>query len=113
MRPDILHEQKGGLSRAASRSARALALLAAVTGCSYYGGDQSRYCLEANPNNVLGCCGPDTHLEQGTCCKNGEHLVADVDHPDWQICIYDEDAGADARVLAHPDGGADVGDDAP
>lgn len=95
------------------RIAWALALLAGITGCTYNAGDVGTECLQDNNNNAAVCCGPGAHADHDLCCWDGQHAVSDVEHPDWKMCIYDEDAGTDARVFAHSDGGQDGGTDAP
>jgi hypothetical protein len=99
------------------RNAWAIALLVGLTGCESTILDFSADCL-AEHNNSPRCCPEGTHVDHGTCCYDGTHEASDVEHPDWRICILDEDpcadAGADAGACqdagtgAEADAGADA-----
>jgi len=80
------------------RNAWALVLLANLTGCEDTGGDLDAACLEEHPGDIR-CCfeGGQVHVDNGTCCPDGMHAISDVEHPDWRICKFNEDAGADAH----------------
>jgi hypothetical protein len=90
----------------ASRIAGAIVLLIGLAGCGHRVGtgvwDLAAVCLEEHPGDV-GCCWSGDHVDQGTCCPPGSHVVSDFEHEDWKLCVSDEepadveqDAGADA-----------------
>jgi len=88
------------LASVSSRNAWTLVLLIVLPGCVQTGGDIVQACLEEHPGDVR-CCFPgphqQLHIDNGFCCPEGMHTVSDVEHPDWRICIFDADAGGDAR----------------
>jgi len=96
------------------RDAWAAALLLGLTGCEPYLGDSSTRCLEQYDNNP-DCCDPGYHLDPRypICCLDGKHAVSDFEHPDWIICIPDEDAGINAQPDADIGAEVDASTDAP
>lgn len=113
MRPDPAQSSSSFDRRSGrvSRLARAIVLLIGFAGCGGVesgGGvlDLAAKCLEEHPG-FAGCCFPDEHVDHGTCCPDGSHALADVEHADWRICVPDADP-ADADADAPPDADADA-----
>src|SRR5689334_1905575 len=97
----------------------AIVLLVGVAGCVTDNADATAKCLQMYPGDVLGCCAPGDHIDHGTCCASGMHVISDVEHPDWRVCVPDappcsgmlDDGGA--CLDAGADAGMDAGADAP
>lgn len=89
-------------------------LLVVLAGCVTTVGDLSAACLEQHPGEIR-CCAPGGHIDQGTCCPAGMHVVADVEHPDWRVCVFDKRPCADGGACQQTDADAeaDAGADAP
>lgn len=101
----------GGLRAIAYRKPlTAVAVLVCMAGCVTYVDDIAADCLRMYPGDVARCCEPGDHVDQGTCCPAGMHVISDVEHPDWRICIPDEtlcpDAGGNGSACE--DAGADA-----
>src|SRR5262249_8767718 len=73
-----------------------IVLLVGLAGCGPEFADYAPACLEDHPGDVR-CCPLGGHVDHNTCCAAGMHGVPDVEHPDWVVCVWDEDAGADAQ----------------
>jgi len=114
MRPDPPHNPRGGHGGLFLRVAWAAVLLLGLTRCAPYSGSTSTWCLEQYNNNP-DCCPVRTHLDprHPICCHDGKHAVIDFEHPDWIICIPDEDAGINAQPDADIGAEVDASTDAP
>jgi hypothetical protein len=96
------------------RLAWAIGLLVGLAGCRVTVIDLAAVCLEDHPDDAR-CCVAGDHPDHGTCCGPGAHAISDVEHPDWRVCVWDEDPCADAGACpdADADAEADAGADAP
>jgi hypothetical protein len=87
------------------RLAWAIGLFVGLSGCRVEELDIGAACLEDHDGDAR-CCPEGTYPDHGTCCERGAHVVSDVEHPDWRVCVWDEDPCADAGACL--DAGADA-----
>ena len=116
----MLHEpvrpslSSGRLSGMWLRIPWTIVLLIGLAGCVLQGIDAAAVCLEEHPGKV-GCCHLGDHVSNGTCCGPGAHAISDVEHPDWRVCVFDEDPCTDGGACLDAGTGtdSDAGADAP
>jgi hypothetical protein len=110
MRPDPPRNLWAARGRMVCCSAWAAVLLLSLTRCMITG-DGFAACFKQH-DNPEDCCVGRWHKDQNTCCFEGEHALCDFEHPDWCICVPDEDAGIAAKADAGADAATDAGIDA-
>ena len=110
MRPDPPRNLRAGRGRMICCTAWAMVRLLSLIGCDLTE-DFFTECLKQH-DDPADCCPPSWHKDQMTCCRAGKHALCDIHHPDWCVCVPDEDAGIDAETDAGTDATPDAGADA-